>query len=927
MDTPLISHPATDDHDAQYPTEHLTSRGDLRLEAHNTVVGERALRLFGADQPQSEYLFATAALHDFGKATPQFQAYVRPDESYGGADEEKNHARLGALATWFVLGELDAPTRDRLSATLAVARHHQALPDVAQYTGETLARAFDANSETIHAQVDAIADRWPSAAERLLRVTDVDVSWDAFAEWVRLERPRSELEEVSTRATLDGTTPDSSVLPSRLYDRTLHYWSALTLADKSHAMAIPEKHVFDLQTLDRETIETYVSDLRNDPPESELERELNDERERARRQTIRGVHEWLSSDAAPAHSTITLPTGLGKTLTGLCAAFEARDILNEQDSESGPRQIIYALPYTSIIEQTRSLFEDPDLWGADPTKSALTVHHYLSETVVYHDETSASDVDTTDVEESARLLGEAWRDGTILTTFVQLFESLTGPTNRQGLKLSALDSALVILDEPQALPKDWWDGIKRLLAILTDEYNAKVLSMTATEPTLVRDLETTSLLGDGLEHDAETCTHCQDGATYTMALPPVSEETYFEDASRVRYTIDHSALSQQLRSEDEFVKYDTAATRILKATLSDESTLAICNTIESSRLLTDSITKSSQVTHLGPFIEGALKSGNIDATADTADPSTIVADVLEKIGIEDGDKDVTVNRDDTLVLTLNSRYRPFDRQILIDLADHLSTAAVPFVLVSTQAVEAGVDLSFRTVFRDIAPLDSIVQAAGRCNRSYEWGRNGGRVVVWTLAPTSDDGQEPPAHYVYERGLAGSGIHNHLGLIADVLAEVSDPADAPDVAVARDAVDTYFEELERKSYATSELRDHVDSAQARWLSRKSLIGSYETVDVLVAVTDAEVDAVNRITELFDHNPPMAYDRLANASSIRVSVPADTVSEASSITRVDGKSLADDGVMVFRYTGGSGLDYPFDDGGLQANDGVDGRFTLL
>jgi len=67
------------------------------------------------------------------------------------------------------------------------------------------------------------------------------------------------------------------------------------------------------------------------------------------------------------------------------------------------------------------------------------------------------------------MLGEAWRDGTVLTTFVQLFESLAGPTNRQGLKLPSLESSIIILDEPQALPKDWWGAIQRLLDIVTDD--------------------------------------------------------------------------------------------------------------------------------------------------------------------------------------------------------------------------------------------------------------------------------------------------------------------------------------------------------------------------------------------------------------------------------------------------------------------------
>jgi len=160
-----------------------------------------------------------------------------------------------------------------------------------------------------------------------------------------------------------------------------------------------------------------------------------------------------------------------------------------------------------IIEQTRELFEDPELWGADPEKSALTVHHYLSETVVHHDDYDAGDTAATDDEETASMLGEAWRDGTVLTTFVQLFESLAGPTNRQGLKLPSLESSIIILDEPQALPKDWWGAIQRLLDIVTDEYGARVIAMmTATQPTLVRDRETDSLLAAGSAHNSKVAT-------------------------------------------------------------------------------------------------------------------------------------------------------------------------------------------------------------------------------------------------------------------------------------------------------------------------------------------------------------------------------------------------------------------------------------
>lgn len=951
MDLPLISHPPQLEDERDRPNSETTDEGYLPLTVHTTAVAERATRLFNGPSDQEEVLWAAATLHDFGKATPQFQKHIRPNENYDGPEEEKFHARLGALATWFVLDRLNTPAQDCLAATLAVARHHQALPDAAPYTANTLVEAFQ--GKILRKQLDAINDTWPAAADQFFRMAirgrEIEfsslLSWEAFYEWTDEGAFVDDLYAVSARQELSGPRSWPDNLPDRLYDRTLHYWASITLADKSHATVTSPEALFHLDTLDTATLDEHINDLRaslsDEKDVDEHRATLNDERERARRQAIRGVHEWLDTDRSSI-ATLTLPTGLGKTFTGLSSGFEARDILDTRDGRGHPRPLIYALPYTSIIEQTREIFEDPDLWGADPTKSALTVHHYLSETIVVHGDHDESDTDAAD-DDMAGLLGESWRDGTILTTFVQLFESLTGPSNRQGLKLPALDSGIVILDEPQALPKDWWDAIPRLLDTLTNEFGTRIIAMTATQPSIFRNMQTVSLLKAGADHEAVDCERCRrrEGVYDEADLPPVPAREYFESAERVRYTVDPTALSHRRSVETDAVDYENAATRILDQVNSDGSVLAVCNTIRSSIQLTGSIIKRPEVKHLGPAVRTYLETNNIDASNPSLPPKTIARRVLANTGLEapveeDGSWSVPVDAP-LYTLTFNSRYRPFDRRVLVNLISYLSTAPVRFVCVSTQAIEAGVDVSFEMVFRDIAPIDSIVQAAGRCNRSYEWGVNGGQVVVWTLAdPMADPDADPqpgrlPASYVYERGSTDAGIQTHLRIISDVLADIGQMEDIPDVAVSKHAVDAYFEALTEKSVASTEIRSQIDSANAEWLSRQSLIGGYDTADVLVAVSRTDIDRINAITAAFtdkERSDRYAYEKLDEATQLRVSLPARVVDEASGLLRVDHRVRGEEGAQVFRYTGDSGLKYELDSGGVQGTGStIADRFSVF
>jgi CRISPR-associated endonuclease/helicase Cas3 len=70
---------------------------------------------------------------------------------------------------------------------------------------------------------------------------------------------------------------------------------------------------------------------------------------------------------------------------------------------------------------------------------------------------------------------------------------------------------------------------------------------------------------------------------------------------------------------------------------------------------------------------------------------------------------------------LSARMCPVHRRAVLSTVSDLCRSKQPCILVSTQVVEAGVDISFPIVYRAECGIDSLAQAAGRCNRHGEWG--------------------------------------------------------------------------------------------------------------------------------------------------------------------------------------------------------------
>jgi CRISPR-associated helicase Cas3/CRISPR-associated endonuclease Cas3-HD len=845
-------------------------------------------------------------LHDFGKMTPQFQAYIR--DEYNGPDTQRYHARIGAFVTFYALQQRGLAPLDQLAGALAVAKHHGTIPDAARYVGTDLIEAYQ--HEALHKQVERIdAETADLADEVIRRATEGTGSWPDFLTRFEDGTVVDGLESLSTSAPpLSPPKPDAEALPARLYDRTLRYWGVLTLADKSHASGLTTDALNDYDSLTHTPLDDHIETLQG-TADSELEATLNALREDARQQVVTGVRNWIDDADAPPVATLRLPTGLGKTFTGISGALAAKAALPETVPQ---RTLVYALPFTSIIEQTRALFEDESIWGADPTGTAFTVHHHLSETVTYGDRAEERD--------EIEFLGESWRSGVILTTFVQLFESVVGPSKTQGTKLPALDDAVIILDEPQALPKDWWASLPRILELLTEEYEAHIISMTATQPPLFDELETVDLLARG-----------QPTAEGEASSSRESHETraYFEAVPRVSYRCDDSAYAHSLDHQTQFVGHQEAADRLVARAREDStSVLSVCNTIESSRVLTEELKQHASVTHLGNTLADVLAAA--DDAAPALNPAEVAQEVLQRAG--SGAAETGSATDSGVVLlTFNSRFRPFDRRVLIQLAETLSTASQPFILVSTQAIEAGVDLSFNVVYRDIAPVDSIVQAAGRCNRSFEWGERGGEVVVWSLAGTDEtspsDPQQPcPASHVYETSIPG-----HLRLISETLAELDQQSGIPDNEVADDAVRRYFSRLAaEKQVGTSAIHSEIGACQGTQLQQRSLIGDYDTVDIVVSGSVADEAVISAVGERFQPVPTQdAFEAVDELSPLRVSLPAAVINGATKIPRLDRRARGDsDGIQLYEYTGQRGLSYELAGAGLvEREEGIGGRFTIL
>ncbi|MDQ3579435.1 MAG: CRISPR-associated helicase Cas3', partial [Actinomycetota bacterium] len=312
------------------------------------------------------------------------------------------------------------------------------------------------------------------------------------------------------------------------------------------------------------------------------------------------------------------PTGSGKTMT--TAGFALRHA-----AIHGKSRVIMAVPFTTITEQNAAVYRD--LLGEE----AVLEHH------------SNVELDG----RSQRLGAENWDAPFVVTTTVQLFDSLFGNKPARSRKLHRLANAVVVLDEVQSLPVDLLEPILSALRVLAENFGTTVVLASATQPAFEsipawRELTVTDLVVDSV-------------ALYTRLR-------------RVEYEwrLDPRPTWEQLASE-------VAQCR---------QALVVVNTVRQARM---------------------------------------VFRLLRELGAP--------------VVHLSTRMCPLHRKVVLaDVVGRLR-AGEPIVVVSTQLIEAGVDVDFPVVFRALAPAEALQQAAGRANREGKLAGLG-RVVIFDAAESS-----------------------------------------------------------------------------------------------------------------------------------------------------------------------------------------------
>lgn len=156
--------------------------------------------------------------------------------------------------------------------------------------------------------------------------------------------------------------------------------------------------------------------------------------------------------------TLTAPTGTGKTLAMLAFALQ-HAIINKL------RRVVMVIPFLCILEQTARVYRD--IFEPAFGENYILEHHSLAEV---------------DGREDARLLAENWNAPIVITTSVQMLESLFSNRSSACRKLHRLAKSVILSDEVQTLPSSLAVPTLAALSHLSHRYRSSAVFSTATQP-------------------------------------------------------------------------------------------------------------------------------------------------------------------------------------------------------------------------------------------------------------------------------------------------------------------------------------------------------------------------------------------------------------------------------------------------------------
>jgi CRISPR-associated endonuclease/helicase Cas3 len=358
---------------------------------------------------------------------------------------------------------------------------------------------------------------------------------------------------------------------------------------------------------------TYLDEKERQAPATEVNRV----RSEVRRACLQAAPE------RPGCFSLTVPTGGGKTLAAMAFALEHARL-------HGLERVIVAIPYTSIIEQSAEVY-----------RAALDY-----DVLEHH-----SAFDPKKETPQNRVAAENWDAPIVVTTTVQLFESLFANRPSACRKLHHLAKSVIVLDEAQTLPPGMLAPIVAGLRALVTDYGASLVISTATQPVLGKQRN----LPEGLDAIRE--------------MVPASVNA-FARLHRVRV---------RWPTSPEPIPYEALADELVK----EPDVLAIVH-------------RRSDARDLCLALDARAGAGS--------------------------------------TLHLSALMCPEHRSVVLGRIKELKKAGQPVRLVATQLVEAGVDLDFPVVYRALGGLESMAQAAGRCNREGKLPGLGELRVFRALSP-------------------------------------------------------------------------------------------------------------------------------------------------------------------------------------------------